>query len=265
MREEFEFDKGIITLSFDDARKDTYIVFKELLEPLQLPFTLNVPSGYIETGFDDYRDIGYNGLMSKDELDELEQSELVEISSHGYMHTDTDEDTIEGVKCLMRWYPRLSKGIGYAVPHSSIGKLDIKRKMSMYKELGIRYVRGGRDFEKNRIIKRAISLMARLFDSSFLFVQLYKGSLNKNRSFYLNAIPLNRKTSFKQIKAIVDYCVKNKVWGIIEIHGIDYESSKEYQEIYCYNRRFFHELCNYLNVLIIENKIAVKKTIDVYD
>lgn len=263
MKRNKTFDKGIVTLSFDDARKDTYRVFKEVLEIKKIPCTLNVPAGYVEIGFNDFRDVGYNGLMSKEELDEMANSFLVEISSHGYMHTDSDQDTIAGVNKLCDWYPYLSGKIGYAVPHSSISKDIIEKREQWYKELGIQYVRGGRDFEKNRVFKRAISLLARKMNSSVIYTNLYKHSMNYKRSFYLNAVPLNRETTLKQVKALLDYCASNKTWLIIEIHGVDYKNSDEYQEIYCFDRMYFEGLCDYIKCLLEDNKIEIRKTIDV--
>lgn len=44
-------NNAIITLSFDDARKDTYHVFRDILAPLDLKAVVYVPSGYVECGF----------------------------------------------------------------------------------------------------------------------------------------------------------------------------------------------------------------------
>lgn len=39
--------KAIISLSFDDGRRDSYDVFTELLIPMNIPATINIPTGYI--------------------------------------------------------------------------------------------------------------------------------------------------------------------------------------------------------------------------
>ena len=50
-------NNAIITLSFDDARKDTYHVFRDILAPLDLKAVVYVPSGYVECVFLAKRDI----------------------------------------------------------------------------------------------------------------------------------------------------------------------------------------------------------------
>ena len=101
-------DKGVITFSFDDAREDTYKVFKNILEPMRIPAVVYVPSGFVETGYNNVLEIGYNGLMSKQELDYVNQCRLFEIGGHGYMHRNDFEDIELGVDKLKEWYPDIN-------------------------------------------------------------------------------------------------------------------------------------------------------------
>lgn len=94
----------IITLSFDDARKDTYHVFRDILAPLGLKAVVYVPSGYVECGFNDPLDIGYNGLMLKDNLDWIFSNDLFEIGCHGYMHKNDFDDLEKGINKIQEGY-----------------------------------------------------------------------------------------------------------------------------------------------------------------
>ena len=256
-------DKGVITFSFDDAREDTYKVFKNILEPMRIPAVVYVPSGFVETGYNNVLEIGYNGLMSKQELDYVNQCRLFEIGGHGYMHRNDFEDIELGVDKLKEWYPDIDS-IGLASPHSKINKTFVMNNLSRYKKLGFSYVRGGRNFEKFTRIKRAVSLMARLTKSPVIFKWCYMHSVNKMPSnYYLNAIPIHKLTTLNQVLAIVDYCVKNKCWAILEFHGIDKKASKEYTEEFCWLEDDFISLCNYVKKLEKENLILIETPINI--
>lgn len=255
---------GTITLSFDDARKDTYHVFKDILEPLGLPAVVYVPSGFVENSFNDPAEIGYNGLMTKDDLDYANKNSLFEISGHGYMHQNDFEDIRLGLDKIRMWYPDI-KHIGLASPHSSINKTYVMQNTDVYKSMRLEYVRGGRNFEKYTSIKRAISLIARVTKSPSIFCYCYKNSTNKDISYYLHAIPVHKLTTLNQIKAIVDYCAKNKCWAILEFHGIDKKESKEYSEEFCWLEDDFIELCHYIKGLEEKRLIQIKTPISMFE
>lgn len=255
-------NKGVVTLSFDDARKDTYHVMKDILLPRDLPGVVYVPTGYIETGFNDPAEIGYNGLMSKDDLDELNEADIFELSGHGHMHKNTNEDIELGIRTLRRWYPD-NYNIGFASPHSHIKKVDVDSNMSFFKSINLSYVRGGRNFDKFILPKRILSLLARITKSPELFLQCYKSSIIKERSFFLRAVPVHKKTTFSQVKAIVDYCVTHKEWAILEFHGIDKVGTMEYNEEFCWDEENFSKLCDYLVKLKNDGEIMVTTPLEI--
>ena len=125
-------NNAIITLSFDDARKDTYHVFRDILAPLDLKAVVYVPSGYVECGFNDPLDIGYNGLMTKENLDWISSNDLFEIGCHGYMHKNDFADLEKGINKIQEWYPEYVK-YGLASPHSEIKRHDVKKNEEHYK------------------------------------------------------------------------------------------------------------------------------------
>lgn len=255
-------EKGTVTLSFDDGRKDTYHVFKNILEPMNLPAVVYIPSGYIEIGYDNYLEIGHNGLMSKSELDYIQKNFLFEVAGHGYMHKNDFNDIQMGVDKLREWYPDI-KEIGLASPHSEINKSYVEKNIVNFKKMGFSYVRGGRNFERYMSVKRMISLLARKTKSKFIFCQCYKNSTNVEDSYYLHAIPIHKLTSLNQIKGIIDYCVKNKKWAILEFHGIDKKDSKEYTEEFCWLEDDFIELCKYINELRSKEMLYVKNPLKI--
>lgn len=254
---------AIITLSFDDARKDTYHIFKDILTPLKLKGVVYVPSGYVESGFNDPLDIGYNGLMSKENLDWIYSNDLFEIGCHGYMHRNDFDDLEKGIKKIQEWYPGYME-YGLASPHSEIKRRDVKRNEEYYRKLNYKYVRGGRNFDNLTTVKRAVSLLARKTQSPRIFVECYASSTMKNVRYYLNAVPVHKLTTLNQLKAMVDYCVKTQKWMILEFHGIDKKSSKEYTEPFCWLEDDFVGLCKYIKNLQMEGKLVVKNPIEMF-
>jgi peptidoglycan/xylan/chitin deacetylase (PgdA/CDA1 family) len=70
------FGNRLIALTFDDGFRDNLIVALPLLEKFQLPMTLFVTPGFLDT--DDY--------LSKAELHEMSKHPLVTIGAHGLLH-----------------------------------------------------------------------------------------------------------------------------------------------------------------------------------
>lgn len=71
---------GVLSLRFDDARKDTYHVFMDILKKMKIPAVVYVPTVLVEINFSDYKEVGYNGLMTRQELDDLNRELLFEIA-----------------------------------------------------------------------------------------------------------------------------------------------------------------------------------------
>lgn len=254
-------DKGIITVSFDDGRLDTYETCKNILELRKIPAVIYIPSGYIETRFNDPLEIGYNGLMTKSNLDYLQSNPLFEIGGHGYMHRNEMTDIKMGLELLKKWYPNIHE-FGFASPKSTINKSYVESHIKEFQDMGFSYVRGGRNFVKYMTVKRGISLLARKTKSTRIFVGCYKSSVNKNRTYYIHAIPVHKLTTLKQVKGMIDYCAKSKCWAILEFHGIDKRDSKEYQEEFCWAQDDFIKVCDYLCELRKRNLIDVMNPLD---
>ena len=123
--------------------------------------------------------------------------------------------------------------------------------------MGFAYVRGGRNFEKNTFFKRALAFCARLTKSPAFFRACYKGSVNKQKSYYIHAVPIHKLTTLKQVKSLIDYCVEERCWCILEFHGIDNAQSKEYSEVFCWLEDDFIELCEYVKGLRDKDKLEV--------
>lgn len=256
-------NKGKITLSFDDARKDTFHVFRDILLPRRLKGVVYVPSGYVEVNYNNPKDVGFNGVMSKKELDWIEDQSSFEISGHGYMHKNDFDDISKGIEKLKEWYPNF-RDFGLASPRSEIHKEYVDAHEKEFRALGIQYVRGGRNFSGNVAYRRFLSLMARITKSKKLFLKCYRDSaMSVLNSYYLSAIIIHKKTTLNQVKAIVDFCINSQRWAILEFHGIDKVGSKEYEEIFCWSEEDFVKLCDYLQYQQDSGKLDVENPIEI--
>jgi len=255
--------KARVTLSFDDGRKDTYYIFKEILFRLNIEATLNVPIGYIQSGYDNYKDVGYNGLMTKMELDEIIESDLVEIANHGFWHSNENKDIKKGMCELKKIYPN-KKIIGFASPHSELNKKMVMKNKSDYKSAGISYVRIGRKFGSYNFFMRFLSYIAKKTESNLIFKLCYYSSLNNEKAYVMYSVPIVRETTLEQVKTLIQYAIKNKKWVIFTFHGIDQIESEEYKEIYCWDIRKFERFCRYIIELRDENLITIENANNTY-
>lgn len=149
-----------------------------------------------------------------------------------------------------------------ASPHSLITSEYVTQHLEEYRNIGFSYVRGGRNFIRFKQIWRGIALLARVTKSPSIYLRCYKFSVNKRKSYFLTTIAINRLTTLNQLKAVVDYCRKEKVWAILEFHGIDKADSEEYKEDFCWLEEDFVKLCDYIVGLRERGYIDVKNPID---
>ena len=104
-----KFQKGVITLSIDDGRKDAFRLVNEVLNKYSIPATFNIISGYIDVNC-----LGTTSTLTLDELKQIHKNPLVEIAAHGYLHKNDDEDVIKGKDKLYEWLNIKDDKIGFA-------------------------------------------------------------------------------------------------------------------------------------------------------
>lgn len=86
--------KAIVSLSFDDGRKDNYKIFQDILQKYELSATINIATGYIEGKVN----AALQPAMSIEQIIELSTNELFEIACHGDLHSNDLEDIVSEEK-----------------------------------------------------------------------------------------------------------------------------------------------------------------------
>lgn len=251
-------DIGMITLSFDDGRKDNFAVAKELLEKYQIPATFNIATGYIEGKVD----AGRNPALSKEELIEMYGNPLFEIAAHGDMHKNDLEDISNGRKKLIQWLnlPDDYK-VGFASPGSEMSVEYIEANAEMLKGIGFQYVRTGLRVKSKKFLRTYARKAARLVHSPQLFKLAYADTLQESLTgLSIVSIPILHDTTLKQVQGIVDLAAKKKRWCVLMFHSIEKTGSKFYDDTWTWDSNAFEEFLKYLDRQRKEEKLDIITT-----
>ena len=124
-------NNGKYVLTFDDALEDVFRVVYPILKAKEIPFTVFVPVGLLDTP----------GYISTEQLVEMSKDPLVTIGSHGVSHRvmttlSKDEQELELVESKSVLQNITGKNVDvYAYPHGQFNKdtIDILKKLDLYR------------------------------------------------------------------------------------------------------------------------------------
>ena len=256
--------KGIVTLSFDDGRKDNYRIAKDILSPYKVPATFNIATGFIEG----LCDVGKNRVapMSKSELIEIYQDELFEIAAHGDLHKNDIYDIQSGRNKLINWLGLPEDYlIGFASPGSDMTADYIKNHESELRRLGFLYIRTGLNIKSKhrfRILSRKLS---RVLHSKLLFRCAYKDTVQiMNDGIVMTSIPILHDTSLKEIFSIIEYAEKKKAVVTLMFHSVVKSEEVMHDNTWSYDYNKFKQLIEYLILKRKNNKIEILSTKEAY-
>lgn len=253
-----------IALSFDDGRKDNYIVAKEILEPLNIPASFNITTGYIQKTIKEEDKPSAHEPMSLEEVKDLAKNDLFEIAGHGYTHDNEQENLISGVKKLRDILNLKENQMGIASPHS---EFDISRIEKFKKECqknNISYLRISHRFEKNYLIRKIIRKINRKLNIPFLYYYVYKDTdIKQSDKFLLYSVPIIKDNKLSEIKYLIEKAIKNDKSYILMLHSVLKPDESYYSDLFTWDYNDFYELCKYLKKLEKDNKIKITKVIDI--
>lgn len=238
-------NKAIITFSFDDARADSYRAIK-LAADYGVKSTLNVTTGYVE-GINSAKDNPTHiSAMSKEQVVEL-YNWGAEIACHGDTHDNSLESILRGKAKLYDWLKLSdSQDIGFASPRSMI---DMAPSMiASLKDNHIAYLRVGPFVKPLSRPKRMIRKMAAFTQSKWLFCHFYADTIENpvDDNFILRSVPVMQQNKLGQMKAIVDYAIKNKCWLILMFHSVMAKGEEGFTENFSWPLDDYRSLCEYI-------------------
>lgn len=252
-----------VVLSFDDGREDNYRVVKEILDPLQIPATFNITTGYVENLDTEMKMPCGNKPLSKKQCEEIAANPLFEIAGHGNEHENAKENLIFGVKKLREWCGMESKAMGIASPHSLLSENKIISDYDVYKSNNIAYIRIGDRVKSFSIIKKCLRKLNGFFHIPYIFYFIYKETfLSEHNAYIYYSIPVLKQNTVREVLYFVKKAIKKDKSFILMFHSILKPSEDYYDELWSWDYNKFLELCQKLKEYEKNNKISLCKTIE---
>jgi hypothetical protein len=169
-----------IILSFDDGRKDNYDVAYKMLKKHNFTASIHITTGLIDgtiinqpdNPLSDYKPLSIENILEMHHCG-------FDISSHGDMHTNTEDDIKSGLEKLKMW--GLPQNNLFSSPNSEIYEGNINEYSGILLKNGIKYVRSGVQIRRNGIFYCILYIITMLTRSSIFFYFLNKNNiLNSN-------------------------------------------------------------------------------------
>lgn len=252
-----------IALSFDDGRKDNYRVAKEIFEPLNIPASFNITTGYIEKNINDVDKPSNHEPMTIDEVKELSKNNLFEIAGHGYKHDNQVENLIYGVDILRKMLSKDKMPIGIASPRSEFDVDMIRECKKDFLNANIAYLRVSKRFKKCSIFRKIIRKINGYFNIPILYYFVYKDTnIEKKDDFILYSVPILKNNKLKEVKYLVKRAIKENKSYIFMLHSILKPNEEYYSDLFSWDYNEFYKLCEFLKKMENENKIKICKVID---
>lgn len=254
-----------IALSFDDGRRDNYIAFKEILEPLHIPATFNITSGYVNRDISDADAPGPHEAMTLAELREMGQSDLVEIAGHGYTHDNNVDNLIKGVNWLRENGICQSNEIGLASPHSQFDLSTLEQSKSKLLDNNIIYLRISNDYAKITKTQIWMRRLNKLLHMPSIYYYTNKDSIMEQaNSFLLYSIPVLKIHTYTEVAGFIDRLIKqnSEIYCILMFHSILKKGCPFYDDLFSWSTHDFERLCNQMKTLEAKQSCSIVKTIE---
>ena len=251
-----------ISISVDDGSYDSFKNIYPLLKLYNLPATFNLIPGYIISRKE------FIGIPHKpitwDELDELKNSQLIEIANHSFDHTNELGSLKRGRALLNHYLGRpIESPIGFASPESKMTEAFINTQKNALLQAGCAYVRTGlriRTFKWLRILARKI---ARLLHFSWLYSIAYHDTLLDSEDTYtLYSVPIMKDTTLKEVKKLIYHAIHQNKNLILLFHRVLKPEENNHKENWYWYYGKFEKLLQYLCIEQTKGYLKVVKTRD---
>ena len=238
--------KALLSLSFDDGRRDNYDIIKKTMIPMHLPVTINITTGYVDGTCTEENKPSSKPALIKSEIIELFEEPLVEIALHGDQHLNTEEDITIGRNKLLEWFhlPEDTK-FGFASPGSGLSVTDFIKSESTFFKNDILYLRTSLRISSKGKLRILCRKVGRIIHAPILYKIAYTDTIMnavENRVIY--SIPVLKDVSVSQVEAVIDECIKQKGALTLMFHSIAEDVSSD--DNWSWSKNKFEQLCRYL-------------------
>ncbi len=245
------FNKGTLVLSVDDGRWDAYRLFKEILEPLQLPATFNIVTDWVRENDDSPR-----SSISRRELAEMADSPLVEIAGHAHTHRNEDEDIIQGRDLLRAWLDT-TKPLGFASPGSRMKADDVAENADKLSEMGYLYVRSVDVAAEQTDWHHQLAAKAKAAGDSEYVLEMLPRLSQGYDSLFVNSAVVFFGTAVEDIRRLTEVAMEEKACLVLMFHSVKKPGDAGYEDMYSYDFDKFRALAEYWCAMRAEGTLDV--------
>ena len=254
----------VLSLSFDDARRDNTYVFETILKQYGLPATLNVTTGYVDGSCPKELRPSSKPAMTVEEVVRLWKSGIVELALHGDQHLNTASDSYTCRIKLNEWlkmpdntvYGFASPGSGMSVEAFQSTELRVFRSSVLYMRTSLRI----RSLKVFRVLCRKAG---RVIHLPLLYQIAYADTIMHFRNGKIvYSVPIMKDATLAQVKRLVKFCVKQNGNLTLMFHSILPDTSKE--DNWSWSQEKFENFCAWLNKQVDRGNLDVLTTAQLF-
>lgn len=238
--------KCVVSLSFDDARGDNTYIFNHILLPKQLPFTLNVTTGYVDGSCPKELRPCDKPAMNQADVISLGNHPLAELALHGDFHQNTLDDIRSGRKKLAEWM-NLSENasFGFASPGSGFSIADFRSEPYRDFRDSLKYMRISLRIQSLRPIRVLARKAGRVIHLPLLYRIAYHDTLMElPEGKVVYSVPVMKDTTIAQLKALIDLSIRRKCRLVLMFHSVLPDTVRE--DNWSWPQEQCEKLCSYL-------------------
>lgn len=247
--------RTLINLNFDDGRVDTYTVAYPILSKYSLPATINITTGYIESGNDNIISDIKVAPMAINMLKELSLNPNIEIAGHGHWHKNSKEDIITGIRHLKQLIP-FQLTWGFASPGTNLSYNYYKEIRKSLEEEGVSYVRLSLRYLSRHQLKKILRKVSRVIHIPAFYAYAYKDTLQDSISEnILYSIPILSTITVNEIHAVIKRAIRENKTCILMFHSI--VKNGKVRDIWDFDEYKFDNICRILSTYQEEGLLKV--------
>lgn len=256
--------RALISLSFDDGRADNYDIIKKITVPMNLPVTLNITTGYVDGSCPKSKVPSDKSAMTKENVIELFNEPTVEIALHGDQHLNSEEDISIGRNKLIEWFNLSADAkFGFASPGSGFDIAEFKNTKDDFFSKYILYMRTSLRISTKKNLRVICRKIARVFHIPYLYSIAYADTVMDNcNDRVIYSVPILKDITVRQVKAIVNRCIKQGGALTLMFHSVVEDMTKE--DNWSWEKRKFEALCQYIVQKQNEGLLDVCTTKELY-
>ena len=217
-----------VSFSFDDGRGDNTVAADKILVPANIPFTLNITTGYLDGSCPTNQLPTNKAPMTIQDLQRFAAMPQVEVALHGDRHLNTADDILIARKKICGWLSLDAKSVfGFASPGSKMNIDEFQSEMNSGLREQIAYLRISLRITTKKTLRVVCRKAARVIHLPFLYKVAYHDTVMIECSGkVLYSVPIMGDVTVKQVLSIIRNTIKRRGALILMFHSIEPQPAK---------------------------------------